>query len=234
MTLQEFSLEFDVLFNNVTSNSAPPLDEYEKSVFLTMAQLEIVKELYSGRNQLGLAVETNEEVRQYLSSLIKTGTETPELTKVQSFEGYEMYEVPTESRDSYIAILREYITTTTQKDTKDIKGVIPVIPITQDTVVSVLNNPFKGVSYKRALKVEADNKAYIYFKVPTDTTYVFNWVYLDKPTPIILENIDTMEDLSIDGRDVILESPCKLPESLHREILMRAVQLAKQAYIGQA
>ncbi len=33
----EFSSEFDVLYNNITSNQAPGLDDYEKSVFLTKA-----------------------------------------------------------------------------------------------------------------------------------------------------------------------------------------------------
>lgn len=41
MTVTEFSNEFDVLYNSVTSNQAPALDEYEKSVFLTKAQYEI-------------------------------------------------------------------------------------------------------------------------------------------------------------------------------------------------
>ena len=42
MTTQEFSNEFDVLYNNIMSNQAPGLDEYEKSVFLTKAQSEIL------------------------------------------------------------------------------------------------------------------------------------------------------------------------------------------------
>lgn len=33
MTTQEFSSEFDILYNNIMSNAAPGLDEYEKSVF---------------------------------------------------------------------------------------------------------------------------------------------------------------------------------------------------------
>ena len=43
MTTQEFSLEFDLLYNNISSNQAPGLTEYEKSTFLTQAQEEIVK-----------------------------------------------------------------------------------------------------------------------------------------------------------------------------------------------
>ena len=35
MTNQEFSNEFDILYNNVVGNQAPGLDTYEKSVFLT-------------------------------------------------------------------------------------------------------------------------------------------------------------------------------------------------------
>ena len=46
MTNNEFSNEFDVLYQNIASNQAPGLDAYEKSVFLTMAQEQIVLELY--------------------------------------------------------------------------------------------------------------------------------------------------------------------------------------------
>lgn len=34
---EEFSNEFDVLYNNISSNQAPGLDQYEKSVFFTRA-----------------------------------------------------------------------------------------------------------------------------------------------------------------------------------------------------
>lgn len=47
MTCEEFSNEFDILYNNVMSNQAPGLDEYEKSVFLTRAQDDIVKRYFT-------------------------------------------------------------------------------------------------------------------------------------------------------------------------------------------
>lgn len=47
MTTTEFSDQFDVLYNNITSNQAPGLNEYEKSVFLTKAQEEIIKNYFS-------------------------------------------------------------------------------------------------------------------------------------------------------------------------------------------
>ena len=49
MTNYEFSNEFDILYNNISSNQAPGLDEYEKSVFLTKAQEEILKNHFTAR-----------------------------------------------------------------------------------------------------------------------------------------------------------------------------------------
>lgn len=231
MTLQEFSLEFDILYNNVTSNSAPPLDEYEKSVFLTMAQLEIVKELYSGRNQLGLAVEVNEESRHYLNSLIYTATSELTEDDANVYEKYKEYEIDPNYEDiSAIAILREYISYSVNDKVKE----IPVIPISHDTIFSALQNPFRGTSHKRALKTEVDNHYRIYWDKPDNINdATFTLTYLTKPTPIILENIDTSEYLTIDGEDVYGGKECILPEVLHGDILKRAVQLAKQTYVGQ-
>lgn len=49
MTCEEFSNEFDILYNNIMSNQAPGLDEYEKSVFLTRAQDDIVKRYFTAK-----------------------------------------------------------------------------------------------------------------------------------------------------------------------------------------
>ena len=50
MTTTEFSNQFDLLFNNISSNQAPGLNEYEKSVFLTKAQDEIVKNYFQAES----------------------------------------------------------------------------------------------------------------------------------------------------------------------------------------
>jgi len=52
MTVQEFSDQFDVLYNNITSNQAPGLNEYEKSVFLTKAQEELIKNYFNPKANL--------------------------------------------------------------------------------------------------------------------------------------------------------------------------------------
>ena len=72
MTVQEFSLEFDLMYNNIMSNQAPGLSEYEKSLFLTQAQEALVLDIYSGK--LGSPFESTEEVTDYLSPLVKQVT----------------------------------------------------------------------------------------------------------------------------------------------------------------
>lgn len=47
MTASEFSNQFDVLWNNIASNQSAGLNEYEKSIFLTKAQDEIIKNHFS-------------------------------------------------------------------------------------------------------------------------------------------------------------------------------------------
>ena len=49
MTAAEFSQEFDILYNNIASNQSPGLTEYEKSVFLTKAQDEIIKNYFTNK-----------------------------------------------------------------------------------------------------------------------------------------------------------------------------------------
>lgn len=69
MTKEEMSIEFDLLYNNIMSNLAPGLDDYEKSRFLTMAQETIVREYYNGISPLSNSFEKNEAMRRSLADL---------------------------------------------------------------------------------------------------------------------------------------------------------------------
>lgn len=75
MTNLEFSNEFDVLYNNITSNQAPGLDEYEKSVFLTKAQDEIVKAYFNPKtNKVQEGFDGNEKRQIDFSMLMQSKT----------------------------------------------------------------------------------------------------------------------------------------------------------------
>lgn len=80
MTVQEFSDGFDTLvdsyrrfkdFDNKEELDSIDFNEYEKSVYLTKAQYEVVLSLYNGKNVSGDSFEKTEETRRYLSSLVK-------------------------------------------------------------------------------------------------------------------------------------------------------------------
>ena len=142
MTTQEFSVEFDILYNNLASNSAPPVNEYEKSVFLTKAQSDIVIELYSGRNNLGLSFESSEEAKSYLNPLIEALETT--ITNVRPYQGSYISEtVDSIFNMKYTVIIRAEIL----KDNK----CIPVLPVNNDDLYHILNNPFKKPSKKKSI-----------------------------------------------------------------------------------
>lgn len=232
MTTQEFSIEFDILYNNLASNAAPPLNEYEKSVFLTKAQSDIVLELYSGRNNLGLAFESSEEVRRYLSSL-----EHKEKSKASFAPTSEEGDKPI--LGEWKVDFPEEVWFVTREEFKEIQ----VIPITQDEYWKIKDNPFRGAKKgKRVLRIGQillQNE----YATPSDPwdreSNSFDYYYygLKKPTPIILPDENYTADLTIDGKslsDYVDLDPQEIDihPSLHRMILDRAVLLAKQAYIG--
>lgn len=75
MTTEEFSNEFEVLYNNIMSNQAPGLDEYEKSVFLTKAQEELVRDYFNSRNVKNAQGFDDSQKRQYDFSTLLSSAE---------------------------------------------------------------------------------------------------------------------------------------------------------------
>lgn len=225
MTNSEFSNQFTVELNNYFNVTAfgdqnpkteIELDEYEKSLFLTQAQEDIVIELYNGRNVLQESFEESEELRRYLENLIKT-------EYVQLIEGSKYTYV---SDYSYTGALPEDLMFITmeqviiQNENCDQQDRINVLPVKQDEFNKVIENPFRGPSKFRALRLDiGDNQVEI---VTKNEVLAYIVRYLRKPNPIILENLPG--DLTINGSNE--ETSCELNERLHSKILERAVLLA--------
>lgn len=103
MTNTEFSNEFDILYNSITSNQAPGLDEYEKSVFLTKAQDEIIKAYFNPRSNKTQEGFDGNEKRQIDFSMIMrskvyqiiTVTATDSVPSTQSELRQEITAIPT-------------------------------------------------------------------------------------------------------------------------------------------
>lgn len=89
MTTQEFSNEFDVLYNNIMSNQAPGLDEYEKSIFLTKAQEELVRDYFNSRNVKNAQGFDDNQKRQYDFSTLLSSITLPDF--IDTYEALSVF-----------------------------------------------------------------------------------------------------------------------------------------------
>lgn len=223
MTTQEFSLEFDLMYNNISSNQAPGLSEYEKSLFLTQAQEALVLDIYSGK--LGSSFESTEEVTDYLSPLVKQATYT---TKVEG-KGLDsrsvFFNIDTDIwfKTGEKAIIKD----DSLKCGNSIEREVDVVPVTQDALYRTKNSPFRGPNERRILRLDCEaNKVELISKYPIES---YTIRYLSKPEPIILD--DLPEGLTIN--DISTPQTCKLSSAIHRAILIRAVSIAKSVWGSQ-
>ena len=129
MTSLELDNEFNIHFNSIAGQSAPNLDAYEKSVFLTKAQLEIVKNYYdpqSNRKQKGF--EASEKRRQDLKELIKNYIDNSAFDDESKIHiNSKFYNLP----EDLFLIINEQV---------KIKKGLPLLAINQGvTLISLLN-----------------------------------------------------------------------------------------------
>lgn len=238
MTTSEFSNEFDVLINAYANNNAIgdsydknnlAFDEYEKSIFLTKAQEEILLSYYNGTNSNQIGFEATEEIRRYLSDLNThvtiDSTETDNSIKKGSLISNtkisdKCFKIP----ENLWFITLETLTLQSTNECLNGKQ-LEVIPITQDEYNNVINNPFRGITNNRALRLDVE-KGQLEIICKYDS-YTYRIYYLSRPTPIILTDLG---DLSINN--ISTKTECSINENLHKTILNRAVQLAIASKIG--
>lgn len=225
----EFSNEFDVLYNNITSNQAPGLDEYEKSVFLTKAQDEIVKAYFNPKtNKVQEGFDGNEK-RQIDFSMImrsKAYTATTEKPFDESFFDGRSNTKSITLEDDILMFINEYVVATRgEQNTR-----LTILPINYTEYSRLMSKP-----YKRPLKNQAwrllDNsdghkKAEIVVG-PNDSISKYVIRYVKRPQAI---RLTTFDDVTLDGGNTA--QCCELDPILFPEIIQRACELAKAAYTG--
>lgn len=244
MTRQEFLNQFDVYYNNSTSNQAPNLNGYEKSVFLTRAEYEVLKNYFNAKgNRLSDGFDDTPKRQIDFSTIIKkktfTLTDATQAVKLDS------------SLDDILFILSEEVI-------EDGKSCI-VVPISYEEYRRHKSKPYPYPLKNQVWRIiEGDINSSIlslyghYGK--TITSYSIR--YVKNPTPIVVDDNDvwpqdaTAIDLTVMGWPKISEEvseesteeentatvlefpPIEVPEELHDEILQRAVELAKIAWQG--
>lgn len=229
MTNLEFSNEFDVLYNNITSNQAPGLDEYEKSVFLTKAQDEIVKAYFNPKtNKVQEGFDGNEKRQIDFSMIMRSATFKDAPNFKEAFFDNRDNTKAVELNKDILMFINEYVIVT--RGEQNVR--LTVIPINYNEYNRLMSKP-----YKRPLKFNAwrlldnsdtKNRAELIVG-PNDTITQYTIRYVKRPNPIVLSDLE--EGLSL-GDNVSTETPCELDPILHPEILQRAVELAKAAYTG--
>lgn len=221
MDIQELSNLFDTLLQPYTTkdNSGKQntlaFDEYEKSIFLTKAQEQIVLELYQ-------ELEQSEENRKYLSNLIKTSNYIPigEQDETLINNTFKSYKV--EIEDSVLFMIYEQCTLSDENNCINNK-IVSVVPTIHDDLDKVLKNPFKSPNSRKVIRLDFDNKIELISKYNISN---YKIRYLKKPNPIILVKL---EDLNIDKKQEV--SNGETNPILHERIVQRAVQLAVQSKV---
>lgn len=240
MTASEFSDQFDVLYNNITSNQAAGLSEYEKSVFLTKAQNEIVKNYFTANskgNNIGQGFDDSAKRQADFSCLMMTADCTEPSEAPTGYKAIDsrssLYKLPS---DIFI-VINEAITLSSPAD-----RVLQVIPLRFDEYMRLMSKPYKRplkyqawrlINQGASTNVGADRYAEIIVG-PSDTISTYNVRYIKFPKPIIIGDLD---GLTIDGyKFTDQQNPeavtkttegCELDPIIHADILQRAIELAK-------
>lgn len=225
MTTQEFSNSFDVLYNNIMSNAAPGLNEYEKSVFLTKAQEELLKNYFNPKgNKYQEGFDGSAKRQIDFSGLISVADATTTTLSPTFDVRAKVYKLP----EDLFLIINESLTTNT--------GIKQVIAIRYDEYTRLMSKPYKEPLKFQAWRLVTKGlggsvvqSEVIPHSGETITKYTIR--YVRRPKPIILCDLSSdYGDVSINGMSSVSE--CELNPLIHEEILQRAVELAKAAYTG--
>ena len=250
MTLDEMSSQFDVLYNNALSNAAPGLDEYEKSVFLTKAQNEIVKNYFNPNgNKYKEGFDGSAKRQVDFNRLIKAET-TALYPAEDSFEPRALRLGDHLSTDVFIVLNERVAFFAPDPETDGFQGTPyktkEVVPIAYDEYARIMAKPYKEPLKNQAWRIilgtvqlmddvtlpsfeivvssgdlKARNEGRVWLK--------YSLRYVKRPNPIILTDLSSIVgDVTIDG--IAGPSSCELDPYIHEEILQRAVELAKAAY----
>lgn len=233
MLPDEFSAKFDILLNSYNfppefgdehPKFNPALNEYEKSVFLTKAEMEFFVSLYNGTSIPGVAFEITEESRRYLEELVRTKTyDSTDIEEVE--DNLSSNSVVFELEPDLGFITLELVSYDKEGDCFN-GFTARVYPVTQDEYARVRNNPFRGPTKYKVLRLDRGERLVELIPAKDYTIKEYLVRYLKKPNPIILTDLEGT-GLSIEGQTAV--SGCEMNPLLHNLILERAVALAVQS-----
>ena len=195
-------------------------------MLLTKAQDELIKNYFNPQgNKYKEGFDGSAKRQIDFSGLISVANGT--LLDQQGFDlRAKVFKIPTD----VFLIINESIVTNT--------GIKQIIPIKFDEYTRLMSKPYKEPLKFQAWRLITDgdiNSGVTVEIIPNsqETVKSYTLRYVRRPKPIILANLKSeYGDVSINGETEI--SQCELNPLVHREILQRAVELAKITYLGDA
>lgn len=172
MTAQALSSEFDLMWDNINSGAAPGVTEYEKSLFLTIAQEELIK-IHADN------FDKAERSKRVLEKLVKT------------------YSVNTTSTDVTVTLLdstlsKLYLIASDTWLILQESGIcngkrINIKPINLDEFNTHYYNPFRKPSKRVAWRTEVTGSTGVrYVEILSENALsTYKNRYLSQPTPIV-------------------------------------------------
>lgn len=225
MTYRELSDMMDVLSNRFAlgkNTGVVPFDEYEKSVFLTKAANEIVKEMMP-------FYDRNEKIKKQLlpiTRIFEVGTLQSTTTVPLSSrykDGTLVYEIPSD----IMYVVSESLKGSTGAILKRIK------PLKDDEAYYTLESPFRvttrSYAYRVGLSMSESNIVKEYSEIITNVSSSpvpkYHMKYLTVIPPFIVT--ENLEDATISGlgslpAGISLDDEAPLP-MLHEKILDKAI-----------
>lgn len=240
MTVYQMSNEFDLLYNNITSNQAPGLNSWEKSVFLTKAQDELIKNYFNPNGNKYKEGFDDSPKRQIDFSNIMESKEISEAVGVSPTVDYRAICFPMPINLFFI-VSEEVRIYSGSLSTPD--GIRQVVPISYMEHARLMSKAYKYPLKQQAWRLISDRQLQVmaeivlnsmdYSKYRNSCKYAIR--YVRHPKPIILEDLSIYGNelsFTVAGTDYRTASPCELNESIHEEIVQRAVELAKISWEG--
>jgi hypothetical protein len=244
MTVTEFSNEFDIAYNSIATNAAPGIDLYEKSVFLTKAQDELISNYFNPKgNKYQEGFDQNQKRQIDFLDLIQvkklSASSSPVISETIKLDNRSrLFSIPSD----ILFILNESVngsivsTDRGNGRVNSINKILTIIPVTFKEYAEFMSKPYKLPYKNQGWRLINNSGPTNVFELVTDPNITINDYilrYVKKPSPIILVDLNTEfngEGLSINGQTSA--QTCELDDSIHQEILQRAVELAKSSYEG--
>lgn len=203
MTLQEFSDQFDVLYNSITSNQAPGLNEYEKSVFLTKGEKQLVREYFNKRvDGVGGGFDGSEKRQYDFSCLLRTES----LYNVNTYAD-RIDETEKIDRRSLVFLFPENYFLSVNEILSDSRWQYSVLPIDYQEYQRLMLKPYNLPVKRGAWRLITDKKNCNYWReyttatieseeVNTDVDYVFVSTWADQKRKLRI-TINSSEDKTL-------------------------------------